>query len=85
MLAILSLMYDSIGPYAPVFLPGKPPSLTEKLGKPQSIGSQRVRHYRSDPVCIATRFFLPVAVFFFFFPSELRVKVAQLLGLRVPC
>ena len=33
------------------------PSLTEKPGRPQSTGSQRVGHDRSDPVCIDTRFF----------------------------
>ena len=48
-----------IGQYAPVFLPGEPPSLTEKPGRPQSIGSQRVRHYRSDPAHIEARIFCP--------------------------
>ena len=36
--------------------------LTEKPGRPQSTGSQRVGHGRSDHVCIDARFsFLPVA------------------------
>ena len=39
----------------PVFLPGEPPSLTEKSGRPQSTGSQRVKHDLSDPMCINTR------------------------------
>ena len=41
----------------------------------------RVRHYQSDPACIGTRYFLPVAA-----PPqwELSVKVAQLLGLQGP-
>ena len=34
-----------------------PRSLTEKPGRPQSTGSQRVRHYRSDPACIDARLF----------------------------
>ena len=54
-------MVTSIGQYAPVFLPGEPPSLSEKPGRPQSTGSQRVGHYQSDPVCIDTRHFLPMA------------------------
>ena len=40
-------MATSIGQYAPVFLPGEPCSLTEKPGRPQSTGSQRVGHYQS--------------------------------------
>ena len=72
-------MATSIGQYAPVFLPGEPPSLTEKPGRPQSLGLQRVGHYQSDPVCIDRRLFLPVAAL----PQwELRVKVVQLLGLQ---
>ena len=43
--------------YAPVFLPGEPPSLTEKPGSPQSTGSQRVGHDQSNPVCIDASFF----------------------------
>ena len=35
----------------------KTPSLTEKPGRPQSTGSQRVGHYRSDHVYLDTRFF----------------------------
>ena len=72
-------MATSIGQYAPVFLPGEPPSLTEKLGRLLSTGFQRVRHYQSDPVCVDPRLFLPVVVL----PQwELSVKVAQLLGLQ---
>ena len=37
-------MATRIGQYAPVFLPGEPPSLTEKPGRLQSTGSQRVGH-----------------------------------------
>ena len=33
-------MATSIGQYAPVFLPGESPSLTEKPGRPQSTGLQ---------------------------------------------
>ena len=47
----------SIGQYAPGFLPGKCLSLTEKPAWPQSTGSQRVGHDRSDPVRINTDFF----------------------------
>ena len=54
-------MATSIGQYAPVFLPGEPPSLTEKPGRPQSTGSQRVRHFQSDPALMGARIFLPVA------------------------
>ena len=36
-------MATNIGQYVPVFLPGESPSLTEKLGRPQSTGSQRVQ------------------------------------------
>ena len=50
-------MGTSIGQYAPVFLPGEPPSLTEKPGRPQSTGLQRVRHYRCDPALTDTRLF----------------------------
>ena len=50
-------MATSIGQYVIVFLPGEPPSLTEKPGQPQSAGSQRVGHYQSDPVGIHTRHF----------------------------
>ena len=48
-------MATIIGQYAPVFLPGVLPSLTEKPGRPQSTGSQRVRHYRSDRACTNAR------------------------------
>ena len=47
----------SIGQYTPVLLPGEYP-LTEKPGRPQSTGSQRVEHERSDPVHIYARLFL---------------------------
>ena len=50
-------METSIGQYAPIFLPGEPPSMTEKPGRPQSTLSQRVRLYQTNPVCIDTRFF----------------------------
>ena len=50
-------MATSIGQYAPVFLPGDPLSLTEKPGRPQSIGSQRVGHDQSNPECIDARLF----------------------------
>ena len=74
-------MATGLGQYAPVFLPGEPPSLTEKPGRPQSTGSQRAGHDRSDPVRIDARHFLPVAAL----PQcELSVKVVQLLGLRGP-
>ena len=48
-------MATSIGQYAPVFLLGESPSLTEKPGRPPSTGSQRVRHGQSDPVHIDAR------------------------------
>ena len=49
--------YDNnIGQYAPVFLPGEPP-LTQKPGRPQSTGLQRVGRDLSDPVHINARFF----------------------------
>ena len=54
-------MATGIGQYAPVFLPGESPSLTEKPGRPQSTGSQRVGHNLSDPSRIDARIFLPVA------------------------
>ena len=41
-------MAASIGQYTPVFSPGESQSLTEKPGRPQSAGSQRVGHYRSN-------------------------------------
>ena len=50
-------MAISIGQYTPIFLPGDPPFLTEKPGRPQSTGSQRVRRYRSDPARIDPRLF----------------------------
>ena len=50
-------MTTSIGQYTLVFLPEDTPSLTEKPGRPQSTGSQRVGHDRSDPVRINTDFF----------------------------
>ena len=48
-------MATSIGQYAPVFLPGEPHSLTEKPGRPQSTGLQRVGHNLRDPSCIDAR------------------------------
>ena len=45
-------MATSTGQYTPIFLPGETPSLTEKPGRPQCTGFQRVRHDQSDPPCI---------------------------------
>ena len=74
-------MVTNIGQYTPVFLPGEPPSLTEKPGRLWSTGSQWIGHYKSDPVCRDARLLLPVAAL----PQwEVSVKVAQLLGLRGP-
>ena len=42
-------------------MPGEPPSLTEKAGRPQSTGSRRVGLYGSDPAGIDAKRFLPVA------------------------
>ena len=57
------------------------PSLTEKPGRPQSTGSQRVGWDGSDPARINTSFFLPVAAL----PQwELGVKVVQLLDSQGP-
>ena len=41
--SVLEVYATNIGQYAPVFLPGEPP-LTEKPGRPQSTGPQRVGH-----------------------------------------
>ena len=67
--------------FANMLLPGETPSLTERPGRRWSTGSQRVRHYPSDPARRGARLFLPVAA-----PPqwELSMKVAQLLGLRGP-
>ena len=74
-------MAMSTGQFASVFLPGEPPTLTEKPGRPQSTGLQRVGHYCSNPACIDTRLFLHVAAL----PQwELSVKLMQLLGLWGP-
>ena len=74
-------MATSICQYAPLSLPGEPRSLTEKPGRPQSTGLQRVGHYWGDPAHLAARLLLPVAAL----PQwELRVKVAQLFGLWGP-
>ena len=74
-------MATNTGQYAPVFLPGELPSLTEKPGRLQSTRSQRVGHYRSDPACTDARHLFPVAAL----PqSELSMKVVQLLGLQGP-
>ena len=74
-------MATSIGQYAPVFLLGELSSLTDKPGRPQPTGSQRVGHDQSDSVRIDARLLLPVAA-----PPqwELSMKVAQLLGLQGP-
>jgi len=74
-------MATRIGQYTPVFLPGEPLSLTEKPGRPQSTGLQRVGHNRSDPPRIDTRLFWPMAALS---QWELSVKVVQLLGLWGP-
>ena len=56
------------------------PSLTEKPGRPQCKGLQRVEHDQSDPACTDARL-SPVSAL----PQrELSVKVAQLLGFRGP-
>ena len=47
-------MTTSIAQYAPVFSPGEPP-MTEKLGSPQSTGSQRAGHNQRNPEHIDTR------------------------------
>ncbi|CAI9180390.1 unnamed protein product [Rangifer tarandus platyrhynchus] len=49
------------------------PSLTEKPGRPQSTGSQRVRQDRSDPAHINTSFFF----FFFWCGSSAPVRVER--------
>ena len=48
----------SIGQDTPVFLPGEP--LTDKPGRTQSTGAQRVGQEQNDTVCMDT-FFWPVA------------------------
>ena len=50
-------MATSFGQYAPVFLPGESPSLTEKPGRPQSTGLQRAGQDQSDTVHINTRLY----------------------------
>ena len=50
-------MATIIGQHTPVFLPGETPSLTEKPGRPQSMGLRRVGYDRSDPARIDTRLF----------------------------
>ena len=52
-------MESSIGQHAPAFLLGETCSLTEKPGRPQSPGSQRVGHYQSNPMYRGARLFLP--------------------------
>jgi len=54
-------METNIGQYASVFFPGEPLSLTEKPGRPQSTGLQKVGHYQSNPVHIDARHFLLMA------------------------
>ena len=76
-------MATSIGQYAPVFLPGESPSPTDRPGRPQSTGSQRVRHYWSDTVHIDTRLFSACGI-----SASVRVKheggmVAWLVGTLV--
>ena len=74
-------MATSIGQYTPVFLPGESPSLTEKPGRPESKGPQRVGHEEATLHTQAREFVLPVAAL----PQwELSMKVVQLLGLWGP-
>ena len=49
-------MATSFGQYAPVFLPGEPPSLTEKPGRPV-YRVAKARQDQSDPVHINTRLY----------------------------
>ena len=73
-------MATSIVLYAPVFLPGELPSLTEKPGRPQSTGSQSWT-LPKWPCMHRCKIFLPVVAL----PQwELSVKVAKLLGLWGP-
>ena len=72
-------MATSTGQYIPVFLPGQPPSLTEKPGRP--VYRVAVRHYQSNPERIDARLVLAVAALSWW---QLSLKVAQLLGLRGP-
>ena len=39
----------------------------EKLGRPQSTGSQSVGHNQSDPACIDTRFFIYLFIYLFIY------------------
>ena len=50
-------MAARIAQYTPVFLPGESSFLEREPGRPQSIGSQRSGHDRSDPGCIDTKLF----------------------------
>ena len=73
-------MVTSIGQYAPVFLPGEPPSLTEKPGRPQPKGLQS-QTLPKWPCGHDTRLFLPVEAL----PQwGLSMKLVQLLGLQRP-
>ena len=54
-IVLLKGMATSIGQWSPVFLLGKAPSLTEKPGRPQSTGLQRVGHNLRDPSRIDAR------------------------------
>ena len=58
-------MATSTGQYTALFLPGEPSFLTEKPGRSQSTGSQRVGHDRGDRASIEARLFVLVFVFFF--------------------
>ena len=74
-------MATSIGQYTPVFLPGEPPLWQRSLAGHSLQGHKELDHDQSDPACMVTRLFLPVAAL----PQwELSVKVAQLLGLWGP-
>ena len=51
----------------------RPPSLTDKPGRPQSTGLQRAGEERHDPACINTQFFF----FFFACGSSAPVRVER--------
>ena len=50
-------METSTGQYTPVFFGEESASLTEKPGRPQSTGMQRVGHDQNNPEGIEARFF----------------------------
>ena len=71
-------MATSIGEYAPVFLPGEHPSLTEKPGRPQSTGLQS-QTLPKRPACIDPRLLLPVRAL-----PQWQLSVKEVLGMRGP-